>query len=574
MAIDRNITININDTSPLANTAYVDAGKENKVYNKAQVNELVEDLREGTLGSVSPSQTLQQLNALPDGNYYASEAGTYAFGTNVPVGWQFRFNKTGTTWKVLTKVQIPMQDLTALENRITTTENKVDDFIENYAVEVDQEFDESSDNAIANKEVSKLAYVLNDFLPLGEIVEITSSDSNWESTKITNRDLAVVNNEVYNTIHLNVASKVKLRYKGYYARVSSVNTYYTILAVNSQGDKTILLDTKSPDTTDPIQELTFDITNYTDIYINTEKARASVTILNLLADNSTLLQQLKIESNLVDSDNPIASSVVYNLLNSYSNSKFKGCNLSLIGDSIGTYQNFNPSGNSVFYPREGSDVTDVNQTWWKMLINSLECNLATNDSWGSTRISNSGTGSLQTRLSRISNQTDICLINMGTNDFSASIAIGDSNSANTTIIGGLKSAINQLRLNYPNTEFIFVTPIYRSQTTNGTYTFDAMCNAMINYCKSINLKYIDARKCGITSNNVNSYTSDGLHPNKAGMMLMYKYIINELVNFDINKSSSFLSPKLEPINPVLGEIYFDINTKKIRIYNGINFSDI
>lgn len=126
MAIDRNITININDTSPLANTAYVDAGKENKVYNKAQVNELVEDLREGTLGSVSPSQTLQQLNALPDGNYYASEAGTYAFGTNVPVGWQFRFNKTGTTWKVLTKVQIPMQDLTALENRTKALEDRIE----------------------------------------------------------------------------------------------------------------------------------------------------------------------------------------------------------------------------------------------------------------------------------------------------------------------------------------------------------------------------------------------------------------------------------------------------------------
>ncbi|WP_276679766.1 hypothetical protein [Empedobacter brevis] len=107
MAIDRNITININDTSPLANTAYVDAGKENKVYNKTQVNELVEDLREGTLGSILSSQTLPQLNALEDGNYYAAEAGTYAFGVTVPNGWQYRFNKVGNIWKVLTKVEIP-----------------------------------------------------------------------------------------------------------------------------------------------------------------------------------------------------------------------------------------------------------------------------------------------------------------------------------------------------------------------------------------------------------------------------------------------------------------------------------
>ena len=119
MAIDRNIIININDVSPLANTAYVDAGKDNKTYNKAQVNELVEDLREGALGSISPLQTLPQLNVLPDGNYYASEAGDYAFGVTVPIGWQYRFNKTGSIWKVLTKIEMPAQDLSVIESEIS-----------------------------------------------------------------------------------------------------------------------------------------------------------------------------------------------------------------------------------------------------------------------------------------------------------------------------------------------------------------------------------------------------------------------------------------------------------------------
>ncbi|WP_312312131.1 hypothetical protein [Empedobacter brevis] len=164
MAIDRNVTININDISPSANTAYVDVGKENKVYNKAQVNELVEDLREGTLGSISPSQSLEELNALEDGNYYGAESGTYAFGEVVPQGWQYRFNKVGNVWKTLTKVQIPMQDLTSLENRVTENENKVDDFIDNFSVEVDQVFDENSQNAIANKEVTPYANVLDGFV--------------------------------------------------------------------------------------------------------------------------------------------------------------------------------------------------------------------------------------------------------------------------------------------------------------------------------------------------------------------------------------------------------------------------
>lgn len=118
MTDGRKITININDVSPLTNTAYVDVGKENIVYNKAQINELVEDLKEGTVGSISPSQTLEELNVLSDGNYYAAEAGTYAFSVTVPVGWQYRFSKIGNVWNVLTKVEMPMVEGTDILNPV------------------------------------------------------------------------------------------------------------------------------------------------------------------------------------------------------------------------------------------------------------------------------------------------------------------------------------------------------------------------------------------------------------------------------------------------------------------------
>lgn len=159
MAIDRNVTININDISPSANTAYVDAGKENKVYNKAQVNELVEDLREGTLGSILPSQTLDELNALPDGNYYAAEAGTYAFGVTVPNGWQYRFSKIVADWKVLTKVQIPMQDLTLLQNRVANVESSVNDLysgisgLEANVSNIDNRLDTLETKAVPNGDI-------------------------------------------------------------------------------------------------------------------------------------------------------------------------------------------------------------------------------------------------------------------------------------------------------------------------------------------------------------------------------------------------------------------------------------
>ena len=38
--------------------------------------------------------------------------------------------------------------------------------------------------------------------------------------------------------------------------------------------------------------------------------------------------------------------------------------LSILGDSISTYEGWIPEGNSVFYPHNGA-VQDVSQTWWK-----------------------------------------------------------------------------------------------------------------------------------------------------------------------------------------------------------------
>lgn len=65
-------------------------------------------------------------------------------------------------------------------------------------------------------------------------------------------------------------------------------------------------------------------------------------------------------------------------------------NVLIIGDSYSTFKGYNPEGYSYWYPKEeadsvATDVTDVTETWWHMLINETESTLVLNDSYsGST----------------------------------------------------------------------------------------------------------------------------------------------------------------------------------------------
>ena len=63
--------------------------------------------------------------------------------------------------------------------------------------------------------------------------------------------------------------------------------------------------------------------------------------------------------------------------------------LSILGDSISTYEGWIPEGNSVFYPHNGA-VQDVSQTWWKIVLDEAGFVLCTNgSSSGSTCIGDS-----------------------------------------------------------------------------------------------------------------------------------------------------------------------------------------
>ena len=62
--------------------------------------------------------------------------------------------------------------------------------------------------------------------------------------------------------------------------------------------------------------------------------------------------------------------------------------LVLLGDSYTTFKDHIPEGNYVYYPREAvPDVTDVEMTWWRILIRKHDLRLLCNESSSGTTIS-------------------------------------------------------------------------------------------------------------------------------------------------------------------------------------------
>ena len=149
--------------------------------------------------------------------FLATIPGTYTNFGNVilPVDHFGFIFKNGNSFSIQS-VEMPMQDLSPLENRIKENENKVDNFIENFAVEVDKEFNQDSENAISNKEVTKLANVLVDFYDqITNSIYIDTSVFNYGYIMNDGAVLNPDNNCKYIILTDNVSSYKKIYFKGY-----------------------------------------------------------------------------------------------------------------------------------------------------------------------------------------------------------------------------------------------------------------------------------------------------------------------------------------------------------------------
>lgn len=190
-------------------------------------------------------------------------------------------------------------------------------------------------------------------------------------------------------------------------------------------------------------------------------------------------------------------------------SRLWGKKVSIIGDSISTYSGYIKSGYATWYPNTSApDVTSVEDTWWKKVLENSGAVLEVNASYSGSRVTNTDANKpdffARTTSSVIGNP-DAIIVALGTNDSNNSVSLGNYDYSTTytslseatfreAYIKGMKSLIT----NFPNAK-IYGVILYMG----GDYS-----NSIKSICAMLGVEVIDC----------NGYEkASGSHPNKIGM---------------------------------------------------------
>lgn len=108
---------------------------------------------------------------------------------------------------------------------------------------------------------------------------------------------------------------------------------------------------------------------------------------------------------------------------SYSRVDLSNQTISILGDSLSTFNGYIPSDNLTYYPDEKNDVNSVEQTWWARLISMTNAKLDTNNSYSGSKVSGSDDSCFTKRVEKLGNP-DYIIIHGGTNDVWQNVAVG------------------------------------------------------------------------------------------------------------------------------------------------------
>ena len=111
--------------------------------------------------------------------------------------------------------------------------------------------------------------------------------------------------------------------------------------------------------------------------------------------------------------------------------------VSILGDSISTYEGHNPPGYAVYYSGEVPAINglrSVSDTWWAKVIQTLDASLCVNNSYSGSEVSGwsfpAGVSEERLDLLRSSRaEPDLILIYLGFNDFGYGVRICRSENA-------------------------------------------------------------------------------------------------------------------------------------------------
>ena len=233
----------------------------------------------------------------------------------------------------------------------------------------------------------------------------------------------------------------------------------------------------------------------------------------------------------------------------------KGKRLSIMADSISTFNTKIPEGNATYYP--SGDVNSYEKTWSGILIEKTGMILDTLEAWSGSRVSTTGTASftLQSRWGNLGTP-DIIIVFGGTNDVWQSnpaelgeipdiFTTSEDNFDLTKFAQAYSYLMIKLKKTYPKAKiyacsvFDFARTPIGTQGTNGTAYWknekgwgkQDLRDTVKSICELLGIHFIDLFcKSGISFYNIypNYCVDDGLHPNYLGMQLIAQTIYKEI----------------------------------------------
>lgn len=223
-----------------------------------------------------------------------------------------------------------------------------------------------------------------------------------------------------------------------------------------------------------------------------------------------------------------------------------GLKIAIIGDSISSFSGTSPTGYQSYYP--AGDVLGKGQVWWMQVCASLGANYM-NCSWSGGGVTGAPKGATavaacsDVRVEDVATKwtPDVILCFIGTDEWVNDVSMGtwdsgdpvvdDSAYTSTNTVSTFREAyalmLSKLKTEYPSSLIAVCTlPAAGTAAGNGNSVTMADFNLAIKrVAAGMDLPIIESDKCGITYDNLATYTSDNIHPNVAGHTMIAEYVI-------------------------------------------------
>lgn len=224
--------------------------------------------------------------------------------------------------------------------------------------------------------------------------------------------------------------------------------------------------------------------------------------------------------------------------------RYKGKLFSLLGDSISTFENFNPRFHPVYYKHEKrveNGVLKVEDTWWHTVIEHFGGKLLVNSSWsGGTVVKLPDrdelypSGCSEKRICELCKgdiAPDIIIVYLGTNDWAYGTYHGRKEPLES-FGNAYDEMIKRICSKYSRSEIWCVSineamvskyPSARFKHVAGDVHIEKYNEIIKNVSKKYRCQFVD-----IYGRHIPYDTLDGAHPNKKGMSTLAKLFIEEI----------------------------------------------